>query len=98
MSKPIPVKWTVRSLRNANSISEYLHRKFSKKQVKEFENILKEFEKTVTFFPHLYPESEHRSNLRKAVVHKYTSIFYVYKNGEVTVVAMQDNRQEKPSD
>jgi len=98
MNEPIPFLWTTRSLRNANSISEYLQRRFTKKEVDRFERILKEFEKTVSLFPELYPSSATVPNLRKAVVHKFTSVFYTFENGEIVVIAMQDNRQEKPNE
>jgi plasmid stabilization system protein ParE len=96
MDNPIPVRWSTRSLRNAQGILEYLHSSFSPNEVDKFELLLQEFEKTVSFFPNIYPKSKQHPGLRKAVVHRNTTIFYVYGNGEVTVIAIQDNRQEEP--
>lgn len=97
MAKPYDVKWTDRSLRNAIDIKHYLIRKFSRKEVIQFESLLKEFELTVSNFPTLYPASKNQKHLRRAVIHKYTTVYYIFDTHKVTVIAMKDNRQEKPS-
>ena len=95
MNKHFEVFWTERSLRNAKSISKYILNKFSKKEVAAFEQLLRNFEKTVSHFPHLYSESIEQKGLRRAVLHKNLTVFYVFKNNKITVIAMQENRQEK---
>lgn len=95
MDNPTPVRWSTRSLINAQRILEYLRSRFTPEEVSQFELLVQEFERTVSFFPNIYPESKQHTGLRKAVVHRYTSIYYVYANGEVTVIAIQDNRQKE---
>lgn len=98
MDKPIKVNWTERSLSNAIEIKEYLKVKFTIKEVMKFEYLLKQFENTVSNFPTLYPESESQISLRRAVIHKNTTVYYIFKENMVTVIAMKDNRQFKPKD
>lgn len=95
MGKSYEVNWTDRSLRNAITIKRYLIQKFSLKEALKFEDLLKEFELTVSNFPTLYPESSSQKLLRRAVIHKNTTVYYVYSKNKVTVIAMKDNRQEK---
>jgi len=95
MDKPSEVVWTKRSLQNALSIKIYLTKKFSTKEVLKFETLLKQFELTVSNFPTLYPESQSQKNLRRAVIHKNTTVYYIFDKDKVTVIAMKDNRQEK---
>ena len=97
MGKPYEVEWTKRSLRNAISIKKYLIRKFGLKEVAKFEDLLREFELTVSNFPTLYPESNSQKLLRRAVIHKNTTVYYIFSKNKVTVIAMKDNRQEKAS-
>lgn len=97
MDDSYEVKWTERSLSNALEIKAYLERRFSKKEIVRFEELLKQFENTVSNFPTLYPESHKQKSLRRAVVHKNTTIYYIFKEDKVTVIAMKDNRQLKPS-
>ncbi len=91
------VIWTNRSLKNAINIKNYLSGKFSLKEVTNFEVLLKEFETTVAHFPTLYPESTIKNRIRRAVIHKNTTIYYTFSDAVVTVIAMKDNRQRKPS-
>lgn len=97
MDRSYEVKWTERSLSNALEIKAYLKKKFSKKEVSRFEGLLKQFENTISNFPTLYPESQNLKSLRRAVVHKNTTIYYVFDSNAVTVIAIKDNRQSKPS-
>jgi plasmid stabilization system protein ParE len=97
MDKSLQVVWTKRSLSNALGIKNYLIKKFSTKEVVKFENLLRQFELTVSNFPTLYPESRKQKLLRRAVIHKNTTVFYIYDKNKVTVIAMKDNRQSKAS-
>ena len=65
-------------------------------EVLNFENLLRESEKNVSIFPRLYPQSQKHPNLRKAVLHRNTSVFYSNEKKKVIVVAIQDKRQENP--
>lgn len=98
MDKPYKVEWTKRSLQNALSIKVYLTKKFSKKEVLKFETLLKQFELTISNFPTLYPESSSQKLLRRAVIHKKTTVYYIFDKNKVIVVAMKDNRQKKASE
>ena len=97
MVKQYEVKWTERSLSNALEIKAYLKKRFSGKEIVRFEELLRQFENTVSNFPTLYPESQKQKSLRRAVVHKNTTVYYIFKEDKVTMIAMKDNRQLKPS-
>jgi plasmid stabilization system protein ParE len=95
MDKPYEVEWTKRSLLNAIAIKKYLTLKFTSKEVLKFESLLRQFELTVSNFPTLYAESNSQKNLRLAVIHKNTTVYYIFNEDKVTVIAMKDNRQQK---
>ncbi|MEQ9580873.1 MAG: type II toxin-antitoxin system RelE/ParE family toxin [Arenibacter sp.] len=95
MDKPYRVEWTKRSLINAIAIKNYLIQKFTVKEVVKFERLLRQFELTVSNFPTLYPESKSQKLLRRAVIHKNTTVYYIFNKGKVTGVAMKDNRKVK---
>ncbi len=94
MDSPLEVEWTNRSLRNAQKIRDYLISEFSSKEIHEFENLLGHFENTVSIFPKIYPQSTRYPMLRRAVLHKLTSVFYTIQEDKIIVIAIQDNRQE----
>lgn len=89
------MEWTRHSLLNAITIKKYLLSKFSKKELPNFESVLRQFEWAVTNFPTLYTESRSQNYLRKAVIHKYITVYYMLENNTVTVIAMKDHRQIK---
>ncbi|MEQ8575976.1 MAG: type II toxin-antitoxin system RelE/ParE family toxin, partial [Fulvivirga sp.] len=88
--------WTARSLINAQDIRDYLIRKFTIKEAEDFLKLLSQFEQAISLFPELYPATNSYPNLRKAVLHKNTSVYYSVEKDSIIVVAMQDNRQLKP--
>ena len=83
MVKQYEVKWTERSLSNALEIKAYLKKRFSGKEIVRFEELLRQFENTVSNFPTLYPESQKQKSLRRAVVHKNTTVYYIFKEDKV---------------
>jgi plasmid stabilization system protein ParE len=95
MSEILNVIWTRRALKNALAIKVYLELNFTKKEVTKFERLLRQFERTVSYFPTLYPESATQNLLRRAVIHKNTTVFYIYDQKRVIVIAMKDNRQNE---
>lgn len=94
MPKPYSVVWTERSLKNAQDIADWIKYKFSKKEVDKFYSLLEDFEKIVTDFPDMYPESEIKTGVQQAVVHKNLTIYYQFEEPTITVIAMRDSRQD----
>ena len=91
LDKPCEVEWIKRSLLNALSIKDYLSKKFSKKELLKFEKLLKQFELKVSNFPSLYPETQSPKLLRRAVIHKNNTIYYIFDKNKVVVIAIKDN-------
>jgi plasmid stabilization system protein ParE len=92
MSNICEVTWTKKSISNTLEIKLYLNRKFGKKDdLVWFEKLLKQFEKTVSHFPTLYPKSQKLKSLRRAVIHKNITIYYRVEKERIVVVAMKDN-------
>ena len=86
------VTWTKKSVSNALEIKSHLNRKFGKKDDPVwFEKLLKQFEKTVSHFPTLYPKSQKLKSLRRAVIHKNITIYYLVEKERITVISMKDN-------
>ena len=62
----------------------------------QLRKLLKHFKKTVSIFPKIYPASTKYPSLRRAVLHKLTSVYYTIANDKIIVIAIQDNRQDTP--
>ena len=92
--KLLPVVWSARSLGHAIAIREYLLENFSQKEVDRFFTLLEKFERNVSRFPKLYPATNRKKNLRRAVLHKNFSVFYKTRRNQIFVAAILDNRQD----
>lgn len=86
MDKPLEVAWTKRSLVNAIAIKKYLSKKFGDKAVSKFESLLKQFELSVSNFPNIYPASKSQKLLRRAVIHKNTTVYYIFDQSKVRLL------------
>jgi len=88
----LSVYWTARSISDSIAIKEYLQEKFSQKEIDNFYNLLSSFEKIILLFPKLYPQSIKNKKTHRAVLSKQLSVFYTLSKGQITVVAVLDNR------
>lgn len=83
------VQYTNRSIKDALAIKNYLLYKFTDKEVDNFYHMLGVFESLVLKFPHLYPQSHGSTNIRRAVLSKQLSVFYI---DTIKIIAILDNR------
>ena len=86
------ILYTRRSLKDALAIKEYLLYKFTEKEVENFYHMLGVFEKLVLQFPHLYPQSPGSKNIRRAVLSRQLSVFYIDTKKTLKIIAILDNR------
>ena len=88
----LSVIWTGRSLSDSQTIRSYLKYYFSKKEIDNYYKLLESFEKIVSIFPTLYPQSNKNKAVRRAVLSKQLSVFYTMTKDTITVIAILDNR------
>ena len=90
--KKLKVLWTLQSLNNASSIKTYLGANFSNKEIQRFYSLLSAFESSVSIFPKLYPHTNKKAKIRRAVLSREISVFYRAADAEIEVLAILDNR------
>ena len=88
------VEYSRQSLINAKDIVFYLRIKFSEKEVNNFYLAISDFEKIITVYPILYPESS-KKGIRRAVLSKVLTIYYSVKKNKIRIVAIFDNRWDE---
>ncbi|MCV9931547.1 type II toxin-antitoxin system RelE/ParE family toxin [Flavobacterium sp. LS1R47] len=87
------VKFTLNAEKSFDSIVNYIEKKWS---LKEKISFLKKFNKSVSVIilnPESFPLTEKNKIVRKCVVTKQTTIFYVFTSKEITIVSVFDTRQ-----
>lgn len=90
--KKLTVLWTYQALKNAFSIKDYLEENFSGKEIQKFYLLLSVFESAVTTFPKLYPRTNRKARIRRAVLSREVSAFYRIIVDKIEVLAILDNR------
>jgi len=92
--KSLSVNWTDRSLSNSETIRDYLQYHFTQRELDNYYKLLESFEKIVVVFPFLYPQTDKNNNVRRAVLSKQLSVFYISEQNAITIVAVLDNRMD----
>lgn len=88
------VKFTLNAEKSFDSIANYIQIKWS---LKEKISFLKKFNKSVSAIilnPESFPLTEKNKLVRKCVVTKQTTIFYIFNSKKITIVSVFDTRQD----
>jgi plasmid stabilization system protein ParE len=86
------LEFSNRSLKEIRIIVDYLNSKWSEKTSKKFLNKLKENIDLIQINPELFPISVFEE-LRKCVVSKQTTIFFIIEKNKIYIVSVFDTRQ-----
>jgi hypothetical protein len=88
----LEVVYSLESREEIKEIIAYLRNSFSEKEVKQFDLMLIEFDQRVINYPKVYPISNKKLRIRKAVLSKQLSVFYRVYRSHIFVATVKDNR------
>lgn len=86
------VVWSNNSLKQAIEIKKYISKNFTDKEVNSFYSLLESFENAIKVFSELYPKSNKKSNLRRAVISREMTAIYRINKQSIEIIALFDNR------
>ncbi len=86
--------WTSEAINNLEEILDYLHERWSEREVKYFKTKLSKRIELISIFPTMFPVSTYNIDLRKAVLSKQTTIYYQIKGDEIFLVFIFVNSQD----
>ena len=72
--------WTEEAIRNLEEIIDYLHSRWTQRELDNFKVKLSKQIDLISRSPKLFPISTFQPRLRKAVLSKQTTVFYEVKN------------------
>jgi plasmid stabilization system protein ParE len=87
------VKWSQNALHDLASTLTYLAENFTTKEITALRTEIKKMEKLLSDNPYIAKLIPERKEVRKLVVMKYNSLYYLVANKEITVVSFFSNRQ-----
>nr|WP_315243561.1 type II toxin-antitoxin system RelE/ParE family toxin [uncultured Flavobacterium sp.] len=88
------IEFTLRAERSFEKILSYIETKWSTKRKIDF---LKKFDKSISailLHPESFPYSEKNKMIRKCVLTRQTTFYYVFSSKEITIINFFDTRQD----
>lgn len=96
MGSEYPLIWSDESLRNLETILDYLTNRWTEREVNNFKASLSRQLKLISVNPLMFPVSEFQPRLRKAVLSRQTTIFYEFRDN-VIYIAYIFNTAQNPN-
>lgn len=92
MASEFQIIWSDEAISNLENILDYLERKWTEREVNRFKVLLSRLLEVIQNNPEIFPQSGVQPLLRKAVLSKQTSIYYLVRNENIYLVYLFDNR------
>ncbi len=93
MAKLLNVIWSNEAVQNLEDIIHYIKKEWTQREV---DNFLVRLEKCIFLIqqkPKLFPLTEYRKNLRRCVISRQTSLYYLSIGSDIYIVSLFDNRR-----
>ncbi len=86
--------WSSEALTNLECIIDYLNSNWTEAEISKFKTQLNRNLEIISQFPSIFPESQIKPGLRRAVLSKQISIIYKILNDAIYLAYLIDNRQD----
>jgi len=90
---PKPIIWSPLSQKDFESISEYLHDNWDDKVVNLFIEITDKLVLHISINPRQFPIIHKKKKIRKCVITKHNTLFYLDRKDFVDILRIYDTRQ-----
>lgn len=96
MGYDFKIFWSDRVLKDPDNILDYLISSWSEKEIEQFKSKLFRRIELIGSYPMLFRASLRKPSLRRSVLSKQTSIFYLVddENSTINIVSLFDNRMD----
>jgi plasmid stabilization system protein ParE len=92
MQNGYKILWTDLALIELEETIKYLEEEFTNREIKKLANEIERVIALISLNPEIFPLSE-KVKIRKAVILKYNSMFYILKNEEIHIISFYNNRK-----
>lgn len=91
------IDWTVEALNNLDDIIDYLTNKWTDREISNFYKLLDKRLKLISISSHTFPDSELKTNVKRSVLSKQTTVYFEVKTNSVVILSLFDNRKNPES-
>lgn len=92
--KKYPVEWTDEAKKNRREIHRYLAKEWTDREVRQFYHLLDERITLIATHPKMFPATEARNDVRRSVLIKQLSLYYIFDGHKIEILFLFDNRQD----
>lgn len=93
MKNGYKLKWSLQARNDLKNIIDFISSNWSDKEVREFAKKLKKRINLIAAFPAIFPKTLQKENVRRSVLTKNISIFYLEQDETVNIISVFDVRQ-----
>lgn len=94
MNTGYKIKWSVRAVNDFNQIIRYLSENWNEREIKKF---VRQIDKNIDYIqtsPSAFPATSCRPGLRRCVVSKIHTLYYLIQGKTIYLITIWDNRQD----
>lgn len=89
----LTIRWSKEARTTYEDVLSYLKENWSDKEVKKFIKKTDSILLVISHQPYIFKSSEHKK-IRKALVTKQNSLFYIVRESEIYLITFWDNRMD----
>ena len=91
------IDWTVEALNNLDDIIDYLTSRWTDREISNFYKLLDKMLVLISKSPHSFPDSELKTNVKRSVLSKQTTVYFEVKTNSIVILSLFDNRKNPES-
>lgn len=93
MGSGYKIEWSARAVSDFNQIIRYLSENWNEREIKKF---VRQIDKNINYIqscPLIFPATSHRPGVRRCVISKIHTLYYLVEDKTIYLVTIWDNRQ-----
>lgn len=94
MANGFKIRWTVHALSELSATIKYLEENWTEKELIQFAKAIDNTVEIISRYPHIYPVSNKKRNVRKAIVDKNNTIYYRLVHGSIEILSVFGTKQD----
>lgn len=94
MDNGYEMKWSARAVNDFNQIIRYLSENWNEREIKKFVRQVDKSINRILSSPFTFPETSYRAGLRRCVISKIHTLYYLIQNKTVYLITIWDNRRD----
>jgi plasmid stabilization system protein ParE len=94
MASGFKIRWTIHALSELSDTIKYLKENWTEKELIQFANAVDNTVEIISRHPEIYPVSNKKRKIRKAVVDKNNTIYYRVVRDSIQILAVFGTKQD----